>query len=414
MSDTEETDGTGAGDGTRLRAGTLVSGGTPPGPSGASSTSGSSAVPMELIASMISCAVREGFGGPMTTPGGTLPIPSTTLAPAAGGLHAGLVTVGSGGTLRFQLLRQVSNEGVSRGSTGAGNERMEGSINLSTPLVSTPSVTGGSAVTRTTPTTEGRGIPWSLPDWLKLPEPSVTPPSVKQPLAISSALPPIPARAVEKIEKGVFIDFRELLHDNMALFNTLQELELSANSSVQKMRDISDPLSWAYCFLSFVAVSVKDKHTRDLMAYGQVIIQMARSHGGLGWVNYDKRFCQQMAAGMPLQWAEVNPSLMAATVLRGAASIPAKTCLRCFSWDYQREECALVSLDSSLRALLRTRTYPSRVPDYCCRFNSGTYLYSSERCRYNHSCSSCGKAGHPAVQCPKGKTKPWTTPSPST
>uniref|UniRef100_A0A1X7TCH6 Cleavage and polyadenylation specificity factor subunit 4 n=1 Tax=Amphimedon queenslandica TaxID=400682 RepID=A0A1X7TCH6_AMPQE len=278
---------------------------------------------------------------------------------------------------------------------------------------STPATLSGSAVTRTTPASEGGAIPWSLPDWLKLPEPSATPPSSKQPLAISSALPPIPARAVEKIEKGIFIDFRELLHDNVALFNTLQELGSPTNTSVQKMRDISDPLSWAYCFLSFVAVSVKDKHTRDLMAYGQVIIQMSRSHGGLGWISYDRRFRQQMAAGMALQWAEVNSSLMAATVLGGASAAPPKTCSRCFSWDHQREECALAGLDSSPRAPPRTRTYPYRVPDYCRRFNSGTCSYSSEKCRYNHSCSTCGKAGHPSTDCPKGKMKPRAVPSSS-
>uniref|UniRef100_A0A1X7TU97 Uncharacterized protein n=1 Tax=Amphimedon queenslandica TaxID=400682 RepID=A0A1X7TU97_AMPQE len=60
-----------------------------------------------------------------------------------------------------------------------------------------------------------------------------------------------------------------------------------------------------------------------LMAYEQVIIQMAQSHGAWGGSTTIRDFGQQMAAGMPLQWAEVKPFLMAATVLGGAASTPA-------------------------------------------------------------------------------------------
>ncbi|XP_011409190.1 PREDICTED: dirigent protein 10-like, partial [Amphimedon queenslandica] len=121
MLDREGTDGTGPGDATRSTggtwpgegtgsgAGTSGSGGTPLGPSGTTSTGGPPAVPMELIASMISRAVREGLGGPppTTTPGGITPIPSTIPTSAAGGLHAGVVTAGlGGGNLSFLLLRQ--------------------------------------------------------------------------------------------------------------------------------------------------------------------------------------------------------------------------------------------------------------------------------------------------------------------
>uniref|UniRef100_A0A1X7TU05 Uncharacterized protein n=1 Tax=Amphimedon queenslandica TaxID=400682 RepID=A0A1X7TU05_AMPQE len=78
-------------------------------------------------------------------------------------------------------------------------------------------------------------------------------------LAMSFALLPIPAEAVDKVERGVLIDFKDLLHNNVTLFDTLQELGSSAPTSVQQMRDITDSLSRAYCFLSFVAVSVHDR-----------------------------------------------------------------------------------------------------------------------------------------------------------
>ena len=50
------------------------------------------------------------------------------------------------------------------------------------------------------------------------------------PLVLASALPPIPGKVVEKILKGQFIDFKELLMDNVALMTQLQELEAGTAS----------------------------------------------------------------------------------------------------------------------------------------------------------------------------------------
>ena len=44
-----------------------------------------------------------------------------------------------------------------------------------------------------------------------------------QPLIISSALLPIPARMVEKIRNGSFVELKELLSDNVALVQRIQE-----------------------------------------------------------------------------------------------------------------------------------------------------------------------------------------------
>uniref|UniRef100_A0A1X7UZ92 Uncharacterized protein n=1 Tax=Amphimedon queenslandica TaxID=400682 RepID=A0A1X7UZ92_AMPQE len=91
-----------------------------------------------------------------------------------------------------------------------------GGFDLSTPLTIT--APAGASVSSTPAVGGAAGAPvWSLLDWFKIPEISSS--GNKLPLAISSALPPIPARAVDKIERGVFIDFKELFHDNVALFN---------------------------------------------------------------------------------------------------------------------------------------------------------------------------------------------------
>ncbi len=47
--------------------------------------------------------------------------------------------------------------------------------------------------------------------------------SPKGPLLLSSSLPPVPMKVVEKIKAGQFIKFKELLTDNIALLQRLQE-----------------------------------------------------------------------------------------------------------------------------------------------------------------------------------------------
>ena len=97
-----------------------------------------------------------------------------------------------------------------------------------------------------------------------------------KPLAYSPVLHPIPARAMEKIRSGAYLDFKDLLVDNIALSEQLQELGQamvlhSPSPGSVKLRNISDPLTWVFCFLQ------------------------SRKHPGGGWLAYDQLFRQQRA-----------------------------------------------------------------------------------------------------------------------
>ncbi len=138
-------------------------------------------------------------------------------------------------------------------------------------------------------------------DPILLPAPSAMTGAKAQPLIIT-ALPPIPGKVVEKASKGEYIDLKELLPDNIALLKRIHEIN-PANLPTQhnsRLRDISDPLPWVSCFLGFVAAKVDHKETRELVAYTQIVIDLARKHGGHGWLAYDARFHQQISAGSPL------------------------------------------------------------------------------------------------------------------
>ena len=144
-----------------------------------------------------------------------------------------------------------------------------------------------------------------------------TKPKKPSPLLLSSALPPVPSKSLEKIQNGTYLDFKELLPDNISLLQNAQDLGGSSAASManSKLREVPDPLSWVTCFLTFMAAKVDHQECRDLAAYAQIVIHLARKHGGKGWLAYDKLFRQQMAAGAESSWAELNSSLMAATVL---------------------------------------------------------------------------------------------------
>ncbi len=173
-------------------------------------------------------------------------------------------------------------------------------------------------------------------------------PPTKSPLILSSALPPIPGKIIGKVANGQYVGFKEVLADNIAFLRKLQEVSVTSlhHTPATRMRDIQDPLSWVSCFFAFMAAKVDNNDCRSLAAYGMLII---RKHGGMGWLAYDSLFRQQQAAWAGHKWEELNPSLMATTVL-GVQSEPCGACSLCLASDHVSTECALQSFEYYGRA----------------------------------------------------------------
>lgn len=188
-----------------------------------------------------------------------------------------------------------------------------------------------------------------------------------------------------------------------------------STGSHSKLREIQDPLTWARCFLLFLAAQVDHRQTRDLAAYGVIVLDLARAHGGQGWLSYDCLFRQQKAAGEKCSWTEINSSTMVSTVLSSLG------CDLCNSPGHTKSECALNTMDPYARPLpqgpQQDRSVPRiRLPrsgdrgdNLCRRYNKGNCF--SQRCRYEHTCSACHKAGHPALDCQTYRKKPPVTPA---
>ena len=121
----------------------------------------------------------------------------------------------------------------------------------------------------------GAGLPLpvdstpSLATLLATPLTGASTSSKTPPLVLSSALPAIPGEVIETIRAGGYIDFKELLPDNMALRHHLMEAGWGAtHSQVSNSREIKDITTWVHCFMSFVAAKVDSEETCQLMAYG--------------------------------------------------------------------------------------------------------------------------------------------------
>ena len=254
------------------------------------------------------------------------------------------------------------------------------------------------------------GIPAAPTPGLSLP--STIPPSTSSSstaLVVSNSLPPLPAKAMEKIQQGQFLDFKDLLPDNLALLSQLQAMGNSAPQS--RLREIRDPLSWVFYFMYFLAASTSDPIARQLSAYGQLVIHLSQKHGGQGWLAYDRLFRQQKAAGSSLQWNELNTPLMASTVW--AQSDVTYSCSLCAGSDHSQTSCALAVLSHPSYSAPHSRqpAFTPSKPDsrfepyrkpICRRFNRGNCTLVS--CNFRHICSVCLQK-HPAIECQLRKPK---------
>ena len=62
------------------------------------------------------------------------------------------------------------------------------------------------------------------------------------------------------------------------------------------LHEVVTPLSWACCFLAYVAIATSDPVMRDQLAYAHLILGKAQAQGGSGWLHYDRAFCQLKVA----------------------------------------------------------------------------------------------------------------------
>ena len=131
-------------------------------------------------------------------------------------------------------------------------------------------------------------------------------PQISSGFVLSRASGSVPKKLVDKVRSGQFMEMREFLVDNLVLQDRLEALQgqnYHILGSRPRLREVSTPLSWACCFLAYVAIATSDPVTRDQLAYACLILGEAQSQGGSGWLHYDRAFRQLKVADPTLPWS---------------------------------------------------------------------------------------------------------------
>ena len=293
---------------------------------------------------------------------------------------------------------------------------------------------------------------------------SVTP--VTQPQAgaastVAKDLPPLPPKLAGRITKGEYIDFKELLPENMfaspdaTAQASVLTLELARESGTTKpsftignpkqrgKKSVDTFTAWMQAWNTYLAVvvhSFKDR-TVPMLAYQRVITDAAAKFPIAQWYNYDKRFRLKLANDSSLSWANVQTGLWLECFTGFSPAEPStgtnvptwntvkqphnkqlsdrRPCTYCGSVFHFPHNCG--KSPESFRAPKQvyprapraareqggSRAYPAIQPSqqqksgWCWQFNNTGECPLGSQCPHFHNCRTCG-GSHPAKSCRRG------------
>ncbi len=225
-------------------------------------------------------------------------------------------------------------------------------------------------------------------------------------LVLSPAAEAFPNKLVDKVRAGHFVEMKDFLADNMSLVSQLEAVQgfpavHMLGPTRPRLREVTSLPTWCYCFIGYMATLTSDPTTRDQLAYARLLIREAQRHGGLGWLDYDRAFRQQIATDPSMRWNTLLPGLQASTILSpGQGSF----CTLCRMVDHTRAQCALAYLEPPIPSTLAaahpqgTRRRSRAGVNICVSWNRGSCVFPGQ-CVYRHVCATCSSPDHKAKDC---------------
>ena len=219
-------------------------------------------------------------------------------------------------------------------------------------------------------------------------------------LILSPASEPFPQKLVDKVKSGQFVEMRELLSDNIALMQQLEDIQgfpvTTLGAARPRLREVTSLPMWCYCFLGYIAMLTPDPTTRDQLAYARLIIREALRHGGQGWRDYDRAFRQQRAADHtpPMEYPPPGGNYPWARMGAGSTF-----CTLCRGVDHIRSQCALLYLQPPPSGTAPPAPVAGAKRNICMSWNKGACIFPSS-CSYRHICATC-QLQHKAKDCPR-------------
>ena len=143
-------------------------------------------------------------------------------------------------------------------------------------------------------------------------QPSHPESSALPPVMLNSCLPPVPAKLVQRIQDGLFIEMGELSPKRL---DSPDHLASDQPPSSHKVQEVTNIIEWVQCFSVFIAIIHRSQpeRTPDLLGYQNLIVQTSQICQEGHWVVYDQRFRLKASAQGLHQWSTIDITVWSLT-----------------------------------------------------------------------------------------------------
>lgn len=151
--------------------------------------------------------------------------------------------------------------------------------------------------------------------------------------------PPIPHRLVFKIQQGQYINFQELLPDNLIS-------SVTGKRQTDETDRVTDVTKWIDCMAIYIAIVThsRPERLRDLLIYQCHIMRLIRdSPDKISWQRYDVAFRRKAAQNGMTNWSNVDENLW--IMACSADARKAVTCKPCLSIIHDLRNCPIAAMN---------------------------------------------------------------------
>ena len=187
---------------------------------------------------------------------------------------------------------------------------------------------------------------------------------LQQPFVVGPGFSPVPAKTVNQIVSGKFVDLSDLLSVNIVHTEPESQVLLDGRlvftpSTKRNRHRVEDISSWCEAFAIFTLI---------MTCYKLLILRTYHQFSGRVWLAYDKAFREHAAAAGIVDWSSMNVQLY--NFCAAGASVRGRL-------DNPFNEFPEPSGAASSQVVCRS-------------WNRGRCSTQSAFCRFAHRCSSCG------------------------
>ena len=211
-------------------------------------------------------------------------------------------------------------------------------------------------------------------------------------MLFSSGLPPIPAKLVDRIQAGLFVEMSDLLPQK--LISAEHSVGDHTTSQKQKQYEVTTIIEWVQCFGIFIAVvSQKEpERTADLHGYQQLIINSSQNQQEGRWLIYDRHFHLKASATGSKDWSTIEINIWNLTFPERSVPISAQRTPR-----YHGQGTQLYSSNQPLPAFRKVCLEWNDNPGPSCPYPDCRFEHRCYRCVFNRKVTD---NRHKALFCP--------------